>query len=527
MSPMVTVKLQSAPLIDALNSLLTQDADIVIANEAELKGKTVTISVKDRPVEEALDTMLKPNNIAWYRDKNGTYIVNASRPVDLLPSSLMSSVLPPAPELNPLRQFLITEKIELRHISPEDALFALGLPSSGYDRRTLNSQPTYEVQDWRDLSTTIGGNTGLRPSNPNVMMGPNGTGAEAILPSPANLPNNNGFNRAPDERDQFAQAGRRPGFTPNPNVPRPPGVPGTPGQPGTTGQAAGTTGQNVRGFLPPGIELVAGLMTDNSLMVLGPPDDIDELRSTIRLLDVAPPQVSIKVDVITTTTSAVRQFGANYEFFSRAATVGATAGPVPSSGLSIDVIRGNLQAVIGALTTNGRGRVISSPIVTTQNNSPATISQNTTIPVFVPRILQSQGGIVTVTDVVGVQATTGLQVIPRVNRDGTITVSGSVVVQNITRIVSSPDGSSFAPEVNGTQLENFNRRVLSGETLVIGGLNTKQESDQENRVPLLADIPLIGRLFRSRNRSNTDTQLLIFLTPQVVGERAATSELPP
>jgi type II secretory pathway component HofQ len=171
--------------------------------------------------------------------------------------------------------------------------------------------------------------------------------------------------------------------------------------------------------------------------------------------------------------------------------------------------------------------VISSPIVTTQNNNAATITQGTTTPVFVPQVVQSQGGIVTTTQVLPVSANTGLIVIPRVNRDGTITVQGTVNVASILRIVSSPDGSTIAPEINQTQLNGFNRRVASGETLVIGGLNSKTESEDENRVPLLSQIPIIGKLFRGRSRNSQDSQLLIFLTPQIVGDRASTGETPP
>jgi type II secretory pathway component GspD/PulD (secretin) len=530
-SPLVTVKLQSASLIDALRSL-TQDAEIVIANEEGLKDKTVSISLKDKPIEEALNKLLSPNNIPWYRAEDGTYIINAARPASAAPST-PSSVLAPAPDLPLSRQFMVTEKIELRHISPDEALAALGIPSYGFDRRTmLTTKPTYELGNYADPTTfsgsamDLGGNTGLRPANPNALN--TGYPNDTVLPQNDGSATGDGFNRAPEDRDQFGQ-GRRPGFQPGQNVPRPPGAPGTTG-PGATGTNGTTTanGQNgsARGFLPPGIELVAGLATDNSLMVLGPPDDIDELRSTIRLLDIAPQQVSIKVDVITVSTSAVRQFGSQFQFFTRQANITSSAGTVPN-GITFDVIRGNLQAIIGALTTNGRGRLISSPILTTQNNTLATITQGTTTPVFVPQVVQSQGGIVTTTQVIPVSANTGLVVIPRINRDGTITVQGSVNVASILRIVSSPDGSSIAPEINQTQLQGFNRRVASGETLVIGGLNSKNETDDENRVPILGDIPIIGKLFRGRNRTVTDAQLLIFLTPQIVGDRASTGEAPP
>lgn len=536
-SPLVTIKLQSASLIDALRSL-TQDADIVIANEEGLKDKTVSISLKDKPVEEALDKLLTPINIAWYQDEDGTYIVNATRPRPS-PSSLTGpvSLLPPAPEVSPLRKYMVTEKIDLRNISPQEALAALGLPPTGYDgRRTESGSYSSQIGDYQGAQPHPGipglyeGNSGLRPSNPNVLIDPSNGGVDVFVPL-GNGSAGDDFNRAPGERDGFGQgptAGRRPGFTPNPNLPRGPNQPpGAPGAQGTTG--AGTAGTAARGFLPPGIELVAGLMTDNSLMVLGPPDDIDELRSTIRLLDVAPGQISIKVDIITVTTGALRQFGATYNFFSRGASVDANAGGAPSGagGLTIDIIRGNVQAVIGALTSNNRGRIIASPLVTTQNNTPATISQGTQTPVFVPQVLQSQGGIVTNTLVQYVSAQTFLVVVPRINRDGSITVQGSVGVNDILQFISSPDGSQIAPQLTQTNLQQFVRRVVSGETLVIGGLNRKQESEQESRVPLLGDIPLIGKLFRSRTRRSDDSQLLIFLTPQTVGDRPNVGETPP
>jgi type II secretory pathway component GspD/PulD (secretin) len=58
-------------------------------------------------------------------------------------------------------------------------------------------------------------------------------------------------------------------------------------------------------------------------------------------------------------------------------------------------------------------------------------------------------------------------------------------------------------------------------------LNSKNESDQETRVPLLSDIPFIGRFFRSRSRNNQENQLLIFITPTIVSEHANQGEAPP
>ncbi len=527
----VTLKLRDAPLTQALD-LLMGKANMVIVDNAGLREKTVTVNLTDQPVEMALGKILDPNHVPWYRADDGTFMINATRPGPVASvTNLPVGLIPPAPSPVAFATYRVTEKIELYHISPQEALANLGLPPTGLDRRN-DTGNGYNLIDYRDPTGTRApvapGTSVASPANPvsNNLTTPDVRNVDnSLIPEQGASPGDSS-NRSPEERDQFGQAfgGRRPGFQPNPNIPRTPGTTGATNN--TTGAGNTTNAATNRTFVPAGIDLVAGLMTDNSLMVQGNPDDIDELRTIIRLLDVAPTQVSIKVDVINVSINALRQFGGSFNFYNRNVNVGAQIGTVPS-GLTFDVIRGNLQGIIGALTTNGRGRVIASPIVTTQNNVAANITQGTTVPVFIPTILQNQGSIVTTTTPVGVQANTTLSVLPRVNRDGSITITGSITVQNITRIVSSPDGSNVAPETNQTALSPFNRRVASGETLVIGGLNTKNESEEEQRIPLLSNIPLVGRLFRSRRRNNTDTQLLIFVTPNIVTEHANTADAPP
>jgi hypothetical protein len=132
----VTLRLQDAPLTQAIN-FLTQQADVVIANNDGLKNKTVTVNLKDKPIEQALDQILTPNNIPWYRDDDGTYMINASRPAKAAtpPAEETGNILPAAPEVAPAKRFVVTEKIDLIHISPEDALYMLGLTPAGLDKR--------------------------------------------------------------------------------------------------------------------------------------------------------------------------------------------------------------------------------------------------------------------------------------------------------------------------------------------------------------------------------------------------------
>ena len=74
-------------------------------------------------------------------------------------------------------------------------------------------------------------------------------------------------------------------------------------------------------------------------------------------------------------------------------------------------------------------------------------------------------------------------------------------------------GSSFA--IN-TKHVKTNVQVENGGTVVLGGIFTQTEIDSELKVPLLGDIPVLGRLFRSTRRTRDQTELLIFITPRIV-----------
>ena len=62
------------------------------------------------------------------------------------------------------------------------------------------------------------------------------------------------------------------------------------------------------------------------------------------------------------------------------------------------------------------------------------------------------------------------------------------------------------------------RTVRSGDTMVLGGLVRKQETASSQRIPILADIPYLGGLFRTRNKQIADTELLIFVTPTIISD---------
>jgi type IV pilus assembly protein PilQ len=80
--------------------------------------------------------------------------------------------------------------------------------------------------------------------------------------------------------------------------------------------------------------------------------------------------------------------------------------------------------------------------------------------------------------------------------------------------------TALGREIN-TKSVKTNVLVENGGTVVIGGIFEQDESESVTKVPLLGDVPVLGNLFKTRTKSSTRTELLVFLTPRIVTEKAA------
>ena len=103
-----------------------------------------------------------------------------------------------------------------------------------------------------------------------------------------------------------------------------------------------------------------------------------------------------------------------------------------------------------------------------------------------------------------------LTISPRVTEDNYISI-------NLNNTVSTPDiiAPEAPPNVNERTAQTF-VRVKEGETITIGGLISNKEIESLSKVPLLADLPVLGSLFKNRSKENRQTELVIFLTPYIM-----------
>ncbi len=180
------------------------------------------------------------------------------------------------------------------------------------------------------------------------------------------------------------------------------------------------------------------------------------------------------------------------------------AGNVGSIGLAILTGDYLVDLELSALQTEGRGEVVSNPRVVTSNQSEAKIEQGVDIPY---ETTTSSGA----TAIAFKKAVLSLKVTPQITPDDRV-VMDLVVDKNsvgtIYKDVPSIDTRSVTTQV----------LVNNGDTVVLGGIYETASVNSKSKVPLLGDIPILGWLFSSKTKTETKSELLIFVTPKILSD---------
>jgi type IV pilus secretin PilQ/predicted competence protein len=274
----------------------------------------------------------------------------------------------------------------------------------------------------------------------------------------------------------------------------------------------------------------------NTLIISEVPERIKIIDGLIDTLDAANPQVQIEARIVEANASTLDTFGIQwgYNAIASAATgnqtnlifpnsiksggvINATANPAgyainlptadsvvfPAISLGNIANTFNLDLAITAMTKKGKGRLISSPRATTQNNMPAEITQGRRIP-----IQTNQNNTITTQYI---NAALEMKVTPQ------ITARGSVIML----IDIKNDIADFNQQVQGqptivTETAKTTVMVNDGGTIVIGGLYKVSQQSNSDGVPFLSKIPLLGSLFRNSRKEGSQSELMIFITPRIV-----------
>ena len=161
---------------------------------------------------------------------------------------------------------------------------------------------------------------------------------------------------------------------------------------------------------------------------------------------------------------------------------------------------------ISALEADGKGKVVSSPRVITADQVKALIEQGTELPY---QVASSSGA----TSIAFRKANLKLEVTPQITPEGSVSLDLDVTKDSVGQATAA----GFAINTKHIKTQVL---VENGGTVVIGGIFEVNENESETKVPFLGDLPGIGYLFKTRQRSTNKQEMLVFITPKVVSERA-------
>lgn len=265
----------------------------------------------------------------------------------------------------------------------------------------------------------------------------------------------------------------------------------------------------------------------NTLIIKELPTFLDAVVQVVENLDTPEPQVMIEARIVETTKRFSRSLGIDWGFEGVAdAAHGNTTGLVFPNNVDADggvnLLTGgdnallnlslgnvlntfNLDITLQAAEDEGLINILSAPKIATLNNQQASIQSGLQIPV---QTIAND----TVT-VQFVNATLRLNVTPHVTAEGTVLMDIDIQKRQPQLALALPGAPSAPISTKEAQTRVI---VRDGGTTVIGGIYQVTTNDNEGRVPGLANVPLLGYLFRNKARSNENDELLIFITPRVM-----------
>ncbi|MDD1630647.1 MAG: type IV pilus secretin PilQ [Methylococcaceae bacterium] len=282
----------------------------------------------------------------------------------------------------------------------------------------------------------------------------------------------------------------------------------------------------------------------NTLIVRETTKRLEEAKKLIRKLDVPVRQVMIESRIVIASNTFAKTLGVRFGVAGKNVHVNNGSGPVgsvnnlggttgtingtaiindalvdlaasnPYGALGMTLARGAdyvLNLELSALQDQGRGEIVSNPRVMTTDRCTAKIIQGTQIP------YQSGAAVGTPANIQFVDALLELDVLPQITPSGSISMT-----LNITKDEPNPVTLGQQPPITKRQVETT-VQVMDGETVVLGGVFEGTLQNTTNSVPFLADLPGIGFLFKRTVNQNDKKELLIFVTPKIITDNAASN----
>lgn len=277
-------------------------------------------------------------------------------------------------------------------------------------------------------------------------------------------------------------------------------------------------------LLTQGIGKISSDDRTNTIIITSVRSDLDKIKAYLSIMDVPERQVMIEARIVEASSTFTKNLGISWGVHYRdgsssflginsldnsfggltnpAVTSGQSGVSGTNMGISFGRIASNIQLDmrLNAAATAGLIKIVSTPKIATLNNKTAKITQGQSIPYV-------NNTATTGNTTQFVQAVLSLEVKPHINSNGTIGME--------IKATNNSAGTGNPPSIN-TKEATTEMLLKDGETTVIGGIYKEDETQSEEGVPYLMDIPFLGNLFKSTETRKIKSELLIFITPRIL-----------
>ena len=273
----------------------------------------------------------------------------------------------------------------------------------------------------------------------------------------------------------------------------------------------------------------------NSVMISAPASTMIGLNKVINKLDVRPRQVLVEAIIVNVSESLVNKLGIQWGTFGSALTNGSSSDTSSAaSALStfqqgVGFLRNeSITGLLTAIKTNADTDILATPSIVVLNNKKAVISdgKNVAIPNRSYAASDTDGDGSTTPSGVEQPYTTverknvslTLNVTPQISPNHSVLLSIKQTNDQLEATTTTVAGSAGNPVIDTSEI-NTQVLVDSGDVLVLGGLIKSDESGTVTKVPILGDIPIIGKIFTYNNKTREKKNLLVFLKPVILNNR--------
>jgi len=285
----------------------------------------------------------------------------------------------------------------------------------------------------------------------------------------------------------------------------------------------------IRGIMAGNVKMVVNEFS-NSLIIQGTEADIQFILNTIEQLDTLPRQVFIEAQIFSVELTNDLSYGISAFLQEKGTGVSDTViGPATTASVSDGALSAitriaiggerELQTVLNALRAKTDVELLEAPRVLAKDGTIASINIGAEVPVT----SASYGdplisGSTSFVNSISYRSTgTTLQIVPRISASGIVSMDMVMEVSNAT-------GAALTPTINRNYIQT-SLIVGDGQTIGLGGIISDSDNHSQNRVPLLGDIPILGALFGTTEKSTRRFEMIIFITPHVVKTLPSVAEM--